>query len=99
MRVSDQSKISANLRRFREAVFSHDRENPTHTAYGIGLSAFDADRLGFEDGEELWPGIRLEIDGGQSATFRVLCDGQHDKEKSAEVEESITRAVGSEVHA
>lgn len=48
------SKIAANLERFRQAVASHDRENPTHTSYGIGLSYFDADRLGFGDGEELW---------------------------------------------
>ena len=56
--MSDTGKIAANLRRFKEAVNAHDRENPTHNAYGIGLSHFDLERLGFGEGEELWPGIR-----------------------------------------
>jgi hypothetical protein len=95
--MSDPSKIAKNLERFRVAVFRHDELNPTHTAYGVGMSAFDAERLGLEHGEELWPGIRLEIDGGPSGMCRVLCDGQHDGEKQAEAE--TVRAVGQEVYA
>lgn len=68
-----------NLRRFRIAVGTHDVENPTHTSYGIGVNAFDLEQLGFEEGEELWAGIRIEIDGGVSGNFRVLCDGDHDE--------------------
>lgn len=96
--MSDTSKIAKNLERFRQGVFAHDRENPTHAAYGVGLSRFDLDRLGFEDGEELWPGIRVEADGGQSANFRVLCDGDHvdDLEREAAEAKPFTRAVGVE---
>lgn len=90
------AKIAKNLQAFRIAVNSHDRENPDHSsAYGIGVSAFDLERLGFEDGEELWSGIKIEVDGGQSANFRVLCDGQHDGD-AVEVEQDVTRAVGVE---
>ena len=71
------NKIAANLERFRQGVAGHDRENPDHTSYGIGVSAFDLERLGFEDGETLWPGITITVDGGQSGNFRVLCDGEH----------------------
>lgn len=90
------SKVAKNLERFRQAVYRHDELNPTHTAYGIGLAQFDMDRLGFEEGETLWPGITIHADGGQTATLRVLCDGLHDGE-SAGVEEVVrTRAVGVE---
>jgi hypothetical protein len=95
--VSDQSKIAANIRRFRQAVATHDVENPRHTSYGIGVSQFDLERLGFEHGEVLWDGIHIEVDGKTSGNFRVLCDGEHDEcdlrlKEAAET----TRAVGVE---
>ncbi len=73
--------VGENLERFRQAVASHDRENPTHKAWGIGLAHFDMERLGFDEGEELWPGITIHADGGQTANLRVLCDGEHDDKK------------------
>jgi hypothetical protein len=82
-------KIAKNLERFAQAVAAHDRENPTHTAYGIGLAHFDLERLGFEEGEEILPGITIEVDGGVSGNFRVLCDGEHDTEQEEAEEESI----------
>lgn len=89
------SKIAANLERFRIAVNSHDRENPDHSpAHGIGLSGFDAERLGFEDGEELWPGVTLEIVNVDAGNFRVLCDGQHDDGNAEAEQVATTRAVG-----
>ena len=94
MTTSSTAKVARNLERFRIAVNSHDRLNPTHNAYGIGLSHFDLQRLDFDEGETLWPGITVHADGGQSAMFRVLCDGTHD---GAEREATITRAVGEEV--
>src|SRR6202451_4306948 len=75
----DPGKIAKNLERFAQAVAAHDRENPTHTAYGIGLAHFDMERLGLEEGEEILPGITIHADSGQSFNFRVLCDGQHDE--------------------
>ena len=54
----DTSKIANNLRRFVIAINVHDRENPTHTAYGIGLNPFDIERLGFDEGERSFPGSR-----------------------------------------
>jgi len=71
-------KVAKNLQRFAEALDRHDRENPTHHAWGIGLSFFDLERLGFEEGEEILPGITVQVDGGVSGNFRILCDGLHD---------------------
>lgn len=93
--MTDTSKIAKNLERFAQAVAAHDRENPTHTAWGIGLSHFDMERLGLEQGEEILPGITIHMDGGQSANFRVLCDGQHDEGK-VEAEEEVVDAVATQ---
>ncbi len=90
--MSDTAKIAKNLERFAQAVAAHDRENPTHTAWGIGLAHFDMERLGLAEGEEILPGITIQADGGQSANFRVLCDGQHD-EGAAESEEEVVEAI------
>jgi hypothetical protein len=49
--MSDPSKVGKNLRAFQIALNAHDRENPTHNAWGIGLSHFDMERLGFDEGE------------------------------------------------
>ncbi len=93
--MTDTGKIAKNLERFAQAVAAHDRENPTHTAYGIGLSHFDLERLGLEEGEEILPGITINVDGGQSANFRVLCDGLHD-EGGVESEEEVVHAVSTQ---
>jgi|SRR6185312_3775721 len=95
--MSDTGKIAKNLERFAQAVAAHDRENPTHTAYGIGLTHFDLERLGLEEGEEILPGITIQADGGVTGNFRVLCDGDHDEELTAAEEEAVeavaTRSV------
>jgi hypothetical protein len=93
--MSASGKIAKNLERFAQAVAAHDRENPTHTAYGIGLAHFDLERLGFEDGEEVLPGITIQVDGGVSGNFRVLCDGDHDEEQE-EVEEEFVEAIAQD---
>jgi hypothetical protein len=87
--MSDTSKVAKNLRAFQIGVNSHDRENPTHTAYGIGLAAFDMERLGFDEGEEILPGITIHADGGVTGNFRVLCDGDHAGALEAEEAEVI----------
>ncbi|MEA2156024.1 MAG: hypothetical protein QOE11_2164 [Solirubrobacteraceae bacterium] len=87
--MADTSKVAKNLRAFQIGVNSHDRENPTHTAYGIGLAAFDLERLGFDEGEEILPGITIHADGGVTGNFRVLCDGDHLAEKEAEEAEMV----------
>ena len=92
--MANTAKIAKNLERFAQAVASHDRENPTHTAYGIGLAHFDMERLGLEEGEEILPGITIHADGGVTGNFRVLCDGQHDEQES-EVEEEVLEAVAT----
>ena len=88
-------KVAANLRAFAIALNSHDRENPTHTAHGIGLAQFDMERLGFDEGEEVLPGITIHGDDGETGNFRVLCDGDHLEEKEAEQAE-VVDAVSSE---
>ncbi|MGX6449039.1 hypothetical protein ACVU7I_13375 [Patulibacter sp. S7RM1-6] len=91
--MSDTSKIAKNLQAFQMAINAHDRENPTHNAYGIGLSAFDMDRLGLDEGERILPGITIHCDAGVSGNFRVLCDGDHDEELE-EAEEEVVEAIG-----
>jgi hypothetical protein len=89
-------KIAKNLERFSQALAEHARRNPTHTAYGIGLSYFDLERLSLEEGEEILPGIQLYIDGGVSGNFRILCDGEHDEgEHSEEIHQEIVMAIGA----
>ena len=92
--MGSDAKIARNLERFAQAVAAHDRENATHTAYGIGLAHFDLERLGFEEGEEVLPGITIRVDGGTSGNFRVLCDQEHD-EGQVEGEEEIVEAIAT----
>jgi len=93
--MADTGKIAKNLERFAQAVASHDRENPTHTAHGIGLAHFDMERLGFDEGEEILPGITIHADSGVTGNFRVLCDGEHD-EDLVEAEQETVEAVATQ---
>jgi hypothetical protein len=93
--VADTSKVAKNLKAFQIAINAHDRENPTHNAWGIGLAHFDMERLGFEEGEEVLPGITIHVDGGVSGNFRVLCDGDHDEELETE-EAEVVEAVATQ---
>ena len=95
--MTDASKIAKNLQAFQIAINAHDRENPTHTAWGIGLAHFDLERLGFEEGEEVLPGITIQADRGVTGNFRVLCDGQHDEDLETAAEDAdIVEAVAAE---
>jgi hypothetical protein len=87
--MADTGKIAKNLERFAQAVAAHDRENPTHTEHGIALAHFDMERLGFEEGEEILPGITIHADSGVTGNFRVLCDGQHDEEREESEQETV----------
>ena len=93
--MADTSKVAKNLRAFQIAINAHDRENPTHNAYGIGLAHFDLERLGFDEGEEILPGITIHADGGETGNFRVLCDGDHADEREAE-EAEVVEAVSTQ---
>jgi hypothetical protein len=93
--MAETGKIAKNLERFAQAVAAHDRENPTHTAHGIGLTHFDLERLGFEEGEEILPGITIHADSGVTGNFRVLCDGQHDEEREESAQE-VVEAIATE---
>jgi hypothetical protein len=92
---ADPSAIAKNLRAFQIALNAHDRENPTHTAYGLGMSPFDIERLGFDDGEEILPGITIQADSGVTGNFRILCDGDHQAELEAE-EAEVIEAVSTQ---
>ncbi len=94
--MSDTSKIAKNLKAFQIALNAHDRENPDHTAYGIGLAHFDLERLGFDEGEEVLPGITIHADGGVTGNFRVLCDGQHDEHEDEVEETEVVEAVSTQ---
>jgi hypothetical protein len=90
-----QTKIAYLLERLAQGVAAHDRENPGHHTWGIGMAYFDIERLGLEEGEEILPGIVLQADGGMTGQFRILCDGQHD-DGQVEEEEEVVDAVASE---
>ena len=94
--MATSSKIAALLERVSQGVAAHDRENPGHHTWGIGMAHFDIERLGLEEGEELLPGIVLEADGGMTGQFRILCDGQHG-EGVEETEEEIVEAIAQEL--
>jgi hypothetical protein len=87
--MADTGKIAKNLERFVQAVAAHDRENPTHTAWGIGLAHFDMERLGFDEGEEILAGITIHGDDGVTGNFRVLCNGEHDEELEQQATETV----------
>ena len=92
--MDSTQKVAKNLERFAQAIAAHDRENPTHNAWGIGLHPFDLERLGLEEGEEILPGIVIQADQGVTGNFRVLCDAEHDEEleeAEAETVEAISR--------
>jgi hypothetical protein len=93
--VDTTGKIAKNLERFAQAVAAHDRENPTHTANGIGLTHFDLERLGLEEGEEILPSITIHADSGVTGNFRVLCDGDHEEELT-EAEEQAVEAIATQ---
>jgi hypothetical protein len=92
----DSSTMAKVLRRFAEGIAAHDRENPDHHSWGIGMAYFDIERLGLEEGEEILPGIILQADGQVTGNFRVLCDGQHDGSEVEEEEAEVLDAVASE---
>jgi hypothetical protein len=93
--VANAQKIGYLLERLAQGVAAHDRENPGHHTWGVGMSSFDIERLGLEEGEEILPGIVLQADGGVTGNFRVLCDGQHGEE-AVEEEEEVVDAVARE---
>ena len=93
--MTDTRKIGYLLERMSQAVAIHDRENPGHHSWGIGMAHFDIERLGLEEGEEILPGIVLQTDGGTTGQFRVLCDGEHDR-GIAEEEEEVVDAVAEQ---
>jgi len=95
MATEGRSKIAYLLERLAQGVAAHDRENPGHHSWGIGMSHFDIERLGLEEGEQILPGIVLQADGGVTGAFRVLCDGDHDAGQE-EAEEEVTDAVAEE---
>jgi hypothetical protein len=93
--MAETSKIPYLLERLSQGVAAHDRENPGHRTWGIGMAYFDIERLGLEEGEEILPGIVLQADGGTSGQFRILCDGEHGP-VAEEEEEEIVEAIASE---
>ena len=95
MASAPKNKIAYLLERLAQGVAAHDRENPGHHTWGIGMAHFDIERLGLEEGEEILPGIMLQADGGVTGQFRILCDGEHD-EGAAEEEEEVVDAVASQ---
>src|SRR5947209_12898132 len=95
--MADTGKIAYLLERLSQGVAAHDRENPGHHTWGIGMSNFDIERLGLEEGEQILPGIVLQSDGGVTGAFRVLCDGDHDAGQVEEEEELVDAVAEQEL--
>ena len=96
--MADTTRIGKLLEALANGIAAHDRANPDHNAWGIGMAQFDIERLGLEEGEEILPGIVLQADGGVSGAFRVLCDGDHDAgQEEAEEEEMVDAIAEQEV--
>jgi len=95
--MAQTSKIAYLLERISQGIAAHDRENPDHRTWGVGMAYFDIERLGLEDGEEILPGIALRADGGMTGQFRILCDGQHGGGVSEEEEEVVDAVAEQEV--
>jgi hypothetical protein len=95
--MPDNATMGKILERFAQGVAAHDRENPDHNSWGIGMAHFDIERLGLEEGEEILPGIVLQVDGGVSGNFRVLCDGEHDSEEEREEAEAVDAVASEEI--
>ena len=93
--MAQTTKIATLLERLSQGVAAHDRENPDHHTWGIGMAHFDIERLGLEEGEEILPGIVLQADGGMTGQFRILCDGLHD-EGVEETEEEVVDAIAEQ---
>ena len=93
--MPETSKMGYLLERLAQGVAAHDRENPGHHTWGIGMSYFDIERLGLEEGEEILPGIVLQGDAGVTGNFRILCDGEHGQ-GAEEAEEVVVEAVAEE---
>jgi len=91
-----KNKIAYLLERLAQGVAAHDRENPAHHTWGLGMAHFDIERLGLEEGEQILPGVVLQADGGMTGQFRVLCDGQHGEGEVEESEEEVVEAGSSE---
>jgi len=94
--MASTNKIAYLLELLVQGVAAHDRENPGHHTWGIGMAYFDIERLGLEEGEAILPGIVLQADGGTTGQFRILCDGDHDQDAAEEEEEEMVDAVASE---
>ena len=94
--MAEFNKIAYLLERLSQAVAAHDRENPGHHTWGIGMAHFDIERLGLEEGEAILPGIVLQADGGVTGGFRVLCDGEHDTGLEEEEEEILDAVADQE---
>ena len=95
--MADSRMIAYLLERMTQGVAAHDRENPGHHTWGIGMAHFDIERLELEDGEEILPGIVLQADGGMTGQFRILCDGLHDQGEVEEEEELVDAIAEQEV--
>ncbi len=89
------NKIAYLLERLAQGIAAHDRENLATTPGASGMSHFDIERLGLDEGRADPPGIVLENDGGTTGAFRVLCDGDHSGERE-EAEEEVVDAVAEE---
>ena len=95
--MADATKIGKLLEALAAGIAAHDRSNPDHDAWGIGMAHFDIERLGLEEGEEILPGIVLQSDGGQPGAFRVLCDAEHDEQAVEEEHEVVEAVAGREL--
>jgi hypothetical protein len=69
------NKEAKNFQAIYSAKKAHDVDCQS-AAKAIGLSYFDMERMGWEEGDVV-AGLPLTVDGGQAGGIRIICDGIH----------------------
>jgi hypothetical protein len=95
--MASTARIAKLLELVARAVEQHNKAYPEHHTWGIGMAWFDIEKLGLEEGEELFPGIVLHGDGGMTGQFRILCDGEHSGGVEEEEEETVEAVSTHEI--
>ena len=68
----DTAKMAKLLERFAQGVAAHDRENPDHNSWGIGMAQFDIERLDLEEGEQILPGDQIAPEGAEGFLLNAM---------------------------
>lgn len=94
--MADTQKSARWFRQVAEGVQRHDATCKfRRKAYAVRMAYIDIEDVGWEVGDTIYPGVRLEA-GGQKGRMDVICGGDHghpsDSEEAEEGERETTNA-------